>query len=566
MGNACLPMPRIRSRQQRRGGDQCMHPRNAIQATTGLPLDQLLDGDSLRRSSTDAQPWVIFNLLASRSRHVSEDQMILEALRVIRTLVDNDQEPPEVLYRIHEIAGSETGWLSIMQALVNCVPLDDSLGPAVTELIVDNCPLPSKQDIQNFLAHVRLSRHIALAGRQHPLRHRNICLMVGCFAAKLPGQIAASMMTENLLEYLICNLDVEETHPQVTLFSLIALEKLAQTGENKKIIMTRLRQFEEEAYLDGMEMPMANPLVLLERLNSQENFFKRQIQFCAQWALDNVFVVPKRPFTYENIDMSRINAILSHSEVSENLKISADGLTARNDSNSFESVKCSFLIESGVWYYEATVNTTGVMQIGWATKGSKFMNHDGFGVGDDEFSIAYDGCRQLIWHSAQCDHHFHPSWRAGDVLGCLLDLDRCKVTFSLNGAPLRPYSQIFKRVRTGFFAAASFMTYQQCEFNFGQKPFRFPPRDHEFQSFNASGSLTQEQRTVLPRPKRMDARKLTVALDCCTLCCDEKANVQLEPCHHQGFCRKCADMLEICPMCRRGIHSRMPLKFVSVRG
>ena len=79
------------------------------------------------------------------------------------------------MFRIHEIAGSEAGWLTIVQALINCVPMDDPLGPAVTELIVDNCPLPSKQDIQNFLSYARPSRHAALAGRQHPVKHRNIC-------------------------------------------------------------------------------------------------------------------------------------------------------------------------------------------------------------------------------------------------------------------------------------------------------------------------------------------------------------------------------------------------------
>ena len=30
---------------------------------------------------------------------------------------------------------------------------------------------------------------------------------------------------------------------------------------------------------------------------------------------------------------------------------------------------------SGVWYYEVTLLTAGVMQIGWATKDSKFLNH-----------------------------------------------------------------------------------------------------------------------------------------------------------------------------------------------
>lgn len=48
---------------------------------------------------------------------------------------------------------------------------------------------------------------------------------------------------------------------------------------------------------------------------------------------------------------------------------------ARCDASSFESVRCTFCVDSGVWYYEVTVITSGVMQIGWATKDSKFLNH-----------------------------------------------------------------------------------------------------------------------------------------------------------------------------------------------
>lgn len=48
---------------------------------------------------------------------------------------------------------------------------------------------------------------------------------------------------------------------------------------------------------------------------------------------------------------------------------------ARCDASSFESVRCTFQVDSGIWYYEATIITAGVMQIGWATKDSKFLNH-----------------------------------------------------------------------------------------------------------------------------------------------------------------------------------------------
>ena len=48
---------------------------------------------------------------------------------------------------------------------------------------------------------------------------------------------------------------------------------------------------------------------------------------------------------------------------------------ARCDATSFESVRCTFPVSSGCWYYEVTVVTSGVMQIGWATKNSRFLNY-----------------------------------------------------------------------------------------------------------------------------------------------------------------------------------------------
>jgi hypothetical protein len=48
---------------------------------------------------------------------------------------------------------------------------------------------------------------------------------------------------------------------------------------------------------------------------------------------------------------------------------------ARCDAYSFESVRCTFQVDSGVWYYETEIITPGVMQIGWATKDSTFLNH-----------------------------------------------------------------------------------------------------------------------------------------------------------------------------------------------
>ena len=53
--------------------------------------------------------------------------------------------------------------------------------------------------------------------------------------------------------------------------------------------------------------------------------------------------------------------------------------------------------------------------------------------------------------------------------------------------------------RSGFFAAASFMSFQQCEFNFGARPFRYPPSGVHFCTFNQFGHLKPEEKIVLPR-------------------------------------------------------------------
>ena len=53
-------------------------------------------------------------------------------------------------------------------------------------------------------------------------------------------------------------------------------------------------------------------------------------------------------------------------------------LKARCDSALFESVRCNFEVDKGVWFYEARIITEGVMQIGWATKDTKFVTRVSF--------------------------------------------------------------------------------------------------------------------------------------------------------------------------------------------
>ena len=96
-----------------------------------------------------------------------------------------------------------------------------------------------------------------------------------------------------------------------------------------------------------------------------------------------------------------------------------------------------------MWYYELEVVTEGIMQVGWATKESKFLNHDGYGIGDDEHSVAFDGCRQLVWHHADSESIAHEvdRWASADTIVSLIKAGGCSIKIGLRRRPINPPSR-----------------------------------------------------------------------------------------------------------------------------
>lgn len=58
--------------------------------------------------------------------------------------LSSDQEPPQELFKLHNIADQDDGWIQIVESMVRVVPVEDPLGPAVITLLLDDCPLPNK--------------------------------------------------------------------------------------------------------------------------------------------------------------------------------------------------------------------------------------------------------------------------------------------------------------------------------------------------------------------------------------------------------------------------------------
>ncbi|GAB0091860.1 RING finger and SPRY domain-containing protein 1 [Sergentomyia squamirostris] len=503
----------------------------------GVCLCKDKTSDSGRDESVDASDVSTDGVRVCHKHSLSEtvDRLIRETLDIIGKVVDNEPEPPASMMQLYDITERPSGWLQLVKSLIYVVPLEHPMGPNVITLLLDDSPLPTKESVLRIADMIPQFSHAKGSLR----RNRNFCVILGCLAEKLAGPSSISILLDNTMNYLLGNL-TEGTNPEIMLFSLIALEKFAQTSENKATIKHSLRLLQK------------NPLLMLEKHVNSKEFVMRQVGFCARWCLDNYFTLETRQYAYETVDLSAVNVMLNTKDVSEYLKISPDGLEARCDACSFESVRCTFQVHTGCWYYEVTIITPGVMQIGWATKESKFLSREGYGIGDDPHSMAFDGCRQLIWYNAQSIPHDFPTWQAGSILGCLLDLDNQEIVFSLDGVESKVFKQVFSSVKEGFFAAASFMSFQQCRFNFGATPFRFPPKKRsEVKNFNDFAQLSPHDKIVLPRHLFMDQlRRLSVKEDSCSLCVDEKATVQIEPCKHRGFCAKCVTQLQYCPMCR----------------
>lgn len=96
------------------------------------------------------------------------------------------------------------------------------------------------------------------------------------------------------------------------------------------------------------------------------------------------------------------------------------------------------------YYYEVTLVTGGLAQIGWASlvnssnvNSASFSpsNDLGDGVGDDANSFAVDGSRGLKFHGGK-DWKFPIQWSAGDRLGCRWNIDNGNISFTLNGKDL----------------------------------------------------------------------------------------------------------------------------------
>ncbi|CAG2067351.1 unnamed protein product, partial [Timema podura] len=109
------------------------------------------------------------------------------------------------MLKLHVIADKEDGWIQVVSSMVKVIPMNDPLGPAVITLLLDDCPLPTKESVLKLSEMFNLSAQSSLVGRKSPTHQRNICVLLGCLAEKLAGPSSISILTSGTLNYLIAN-------------------------------------------------------------------------------------------------------------------------------------------------------------------------------------------------------------------------------------------------------------------------------------------------------------------------------------------------------------------------
>ncbi|CAN8203839.1 unnamed protein product [Coccothraustes coccothraustes] len=127
----------------------------------------------------------------------------------------------------------------------------------------------------------------------------------------------------------------------------------------------------------------------------------------------------------------------------------------------------TYAVKAGKWYFEFEVVTAGDMRVGWTRPGCLPDQE----LGSDEEAFVFDGFKAQRWH--QGNEHFGRSWLAGDVVGCMVDMNEHTMMFTLNGEILLDDSGselAFKdfEVADGFLPVCSLGPSQVGRMNFGK--------------------------------------------------------------------------------------------------
>ncbi|XP_050396746.1 ATP-dependent RNA helicase DDX1 [Patella vulgata] len=126
------------------------------------------------------------------------------------------------------------------------------------------------------------------------------------------------------------------------------------------------------------------------------------------------------------------------------------------------------VVGGGKYYYEGTITDEGLCRLGWSTdKGT-------LDLGTDRFGYGFGGTGKKS-SAKQFDSYGEP-FGINDTIGNYLDMEKGEIRWSKNGVDLGKAYDIPRQMLNEKFFAAVVLKNAEILFNFGDKPFKFPPK------------------------------------------------------------------------------------------
>jgi hypothetical protein len=151
--------------------------------------------------------------------------------------------------------------------------------------------------------------------------------------------------------------------------------------------------------------------------------------------------------------------------------------------NDFNTFVADIKLSNGRFYYEVHVlDIQRDVQFGVCTSGFEpAADPSGMGVGDDSFSFAVDGARQLKWPGGS----YGCQWTDGQVIGFAIDMRKegCgRMSVSVGGSFAAPNGLAFDAISAAWLTPAFSASCGKFRINFGDSPFKHYPPDGFYMS------------------------------------------------------------------------------------
>lgn len=177
-----------------------------------------------------------------------------------------------------------------------------------------------------------------------------------------------------------------------------------------------------------------------------------------------------------------VKVTMNHNDKDSLLMIKEDPINGISclspDTKNWAGGRGSHGVCGGKYCYEVQVTSGGICRVGWSTKTANLE------LGKDNHGFGYGGTGKKSYGNQFID--YGESYVMNDYIGCFLDHDAGKISFSKNGKPLGVAFDIPENIRGATFFPAILLKGSSCKVVFSAEKFQYPTVYPQYLSLSSS--------------------------------------------------------------------------------